>query len=551
MMNRTIPPATILVVDDSITVRMALSDILKGNGYHVLLAGSGDEAMTIIRSSQIDAVLLDVVMPDVSGTDVLRTIKQDESLASIPVIMLTAISNMDDVVKNLDQGADDYLVKPWHDRELLARLTSMVRMKRAYDAIRDGEARLASILDSVVEAIICADENGTIISWNQGATDIFGYTLEDVLGKSLTLLMPQHLQDSHQHGLERFRLTREACVMGGTLELVGTRKDGTEFPLELSVTTYTVGGELYLTGIIRDITIRKRVEAERAELNEQLVAASRRAGKADLATEVLHSVGNALNSVTVSSTLISEHLRTSSLTHLEQVCVLIDEAGDEFGTFVTKDARGKRLPAFLRQLSRRLAAERDGTLDELASLLQSVEHIKRIISVQQSYAVVSGITRPVNVVRLLDDALNSVNDSLLRGGIAVIRQVEEVPDVLTDKHKLLQIVTNLLANAIHALQDSRSIERQLTVRVYRQSPDHVVIEVVDNGVGIRSEHLSKIFEHGFTTRKDGNGFGLHSSANAAKELGITLAADSAGPGCGALFRLAIPFKEDTSLACTA
>jgi signal transduction histidine kinase len=216
---------------------------------------------------------------------------------------------------------------------------------------------------------------------------------------------------------------------------------------------------------------------------------------------------------------------------------------------LTTDAQGQHFPRFFSQLTHQLEAERAAGLDEVEGLMRNVDHIKEIVSLQQSYARVSGIRESLDLLTLLDDALKTLDVSVLQANFEVVREVDPVPELLTDKHKVLQILVNLISNAKYALSTLTPVEPRLTLRIWQPSPTCVSVEVADNGVGIEREHLTQIFEHGFTTKKDGHGFGLHSSALAAKELGGTLTAYSEGPGCGATFRLELPLQIEGRATC--
>jgi signal transduction histidine kinase len=197
------------------------------------------------------------------------------------------------------------------------------------------------------------------------------------------------------------------------------------------------------------------------------------------------------------------------------------------------------VPEYLAQLSERLSQEKDRHLQEMESLRKNIEHIKDIVAMQQSYAKVSGITEVLKVTDLVEDALRLNAGALARHAVAVIRDYGDVPLVSTDKHKVLQILVNLIRNAKYACDESGHSQKQLTVRV-RNEESRITVSVIDNGVGIPAENLTRIFNHGFTTRKDGHGFGLHSGALAARELGGRLTVHSDGVGCGARFILELP-----------
>src|SRR4029077_4764161 len=295
--------------------------------------------------------------------------------------------------------------------------------------------------------------------------------------------------------------------------------------------------------------LEKRVEERTRELeniHKQLVDASRRGGMAEIATNVLHNVGNVLNSVNISTGLIVESVKKSRVSGLARVVVLLREHAHDLGEFITKDANGKHVPAHLAQLSEHLVADQTAIVSELDSLRRNVEHIKEIVAMQQNYATVGGVKEMINVVNLVEDSLRMNTGALSRHGVEVIRKFENVPPMNVEKHKILQILVNLLRNAKHACQESSRTEKQLTVRV-ASGDGRIKISVIDNGIGIPPENLTRIFNHGFTTKKDGHGFGLHSGALAAKEMGGSLTVQSDGPGEGAIFTLELPIEQQSNI----
>jgi signal transduction histidine kinase len=260
---------------------------------------------------------------------------------------------------------------------------------------------------------------------------------------------------------------------------------------------------------------------------------------AEIATNVLHNVGNVLNSVNVSTGLVVESVKKSKVSRLARVVALLQEHAPDLGEFITHDTKGKQLPFYLAQLSEQLLADQAALVGELDSLRRNVEHIKEIVAMQQSYATFGGVKEMINVVNLVEDSLRISEGALSRHCVEVVREFDTVPSLNVEKHKILQILVNLLRNAKHACQDSDRADKRLTVRV-TNGEGRVKISVIDNGVGIPPENLTRIFNHGFTTRKDGHGFGLHSGALAAKEMGGSLTAHSDGPGQGATFTLELP-----------
>ena len=297
------------------------------------------------------------------------------------------------------------------------------------------------------------------------------------------------------------------------------------------------------TALRHEIEERQRAERELKETQSQLIQASHQAGMAEVATGVLHNVGNVLNSVNVSAALISEKLNGDRLDKLRKTAALLAEKNGDIGVFIANDPKGKLIPSYLVKLGNHLVAERNDAVSELESLLRNIEHIKEIVSMQQSHARVFGLMERIEPEALVADAVRMISVSLQRHQIELTTQVITPRPVEVDRHKVLQILVNLLRNAKHAMNDGDSDIRRITVIISGEDEKLVKITVSDTGCGIPAENLTKIFSHGFTTRKGGHGFGLHSSALAAQQMGGRLTVISAGPGNGASFTLELPSQK--------
>ncbi|UVM51667.1 GHKL domain-containing protein [Pseudomonas sp. B21-015] len=294
--------------------------------------------------------------------------------------------------------------------------------------------------------------------------------------------------------------------------------------------------------------LEQRVEERTRELKDtqsELLDTARQAGMAEIATNVLHNVGNVLNSVNISADLVTRKLRSSKALGLGRAMQLINEHQSDLGTFLTQDEKGKLLPGYLNQLVDAIALEQQGMADELAQLSKSVDHIKDIVATQQSYAGAGSLMEPLHINELLEDALRMNAGALTRHHVTVVKEYGDVPQVMGDKHRLLLILINLISNAKYAMSDLSNRQRQMTLGVKVVEGTILQISVKDDGEGIAPENMTRIFAHGFTTRKEGHGFGLHSCALAAIEMNGHLTVHSDGPGKGALFTLQIPLKPVT------
>lgn len=301
-------------------------------------------------------------------------------------------------------------------------------------------------------------------------------------------------------------------------------------------------------------TLEHKVQQRTSELRaaqSELLTTARQAGMSEIATNVLHNVGNVLNSVNVSAGLIANRVRETKAQGLADAAQLMNQHAATLGDFMTSDDRGKRLPGYLAKLATTLAAERASIAMELGSLTKSVDHIKDIVATQQSYAGAVSVLEPVQIQDLLEDALRMNASSGAQDQVTVVKEMADVPLVLLDRHSLLQILVNLIKNARQAMDGvtDRAQRMILGVEITDVAAERrVSIRVEDNGMGIAPENLPRLFTHGFTTRKSGHGFGLHSCALAAKRMDGTLHAHSDGPGKGATFTLELPLNAAATAA---
>jgi signal transduction histidine kinase len=313
-----------------------------------------------------------------------------------------------------------------------------------------------------------------------------------------------------------------------------------------AVSTDSLDSSPRLVGIDLDITERVEADERERQLQQQLNDASRQAGMAEIATNVLHNVGNVLNSVNISASIVADRVKKPRSSGLGKVAALLREHETDLAAFMVTDERAKHLPVYLSQLSEHLAQDQQRTLQELELLRKNIDHIKDIVSMQQSYSKLVGVPERLAIANLVDDALRMNAGAFTRHGVNLKCEFEDVPEIVVEKHKVLQILVNLLRNARHACEASGKPEREVVMRIAKQEQG-VQIAVIDNGIGIHEDHMTRIFSHGFTTKKDGHGFGLHSGALAARELGGALRVHSAGAGQGATFTLDLPLKSPEAI----
>jgi PAS domain S-box-containing protein len=406
------------------------------------------------------------------------------------------------------------------------------------------EARYQELFDNANDIVYTHDVSGRILTVNRAGETITGYSRAELMQKTIfDLALPR--KDAIATWLQKLS---DGQVMRPTFESELVAKDGRFIPVEISVRALMDGDRIKaIEGIARDISERKRAENELGVAHKRLVEASRRAGMAEVATGVLHNVGNVLTSVTASATQLTEQLRGSSLPQLTTVAAAVRAHAADLPQFIANDPAGRALPDQLAGLAEHLTGEHRAIAREVESLGRSVEHIKEIVAMQQGYARVSGVREEVAAETLIEDAVRINREALERHRITLLREFAPAPPLLIEKHKVLEILVNLLSNAKYACDDRPGgTSARITVRIDtpkgERAGDRVRIVVADNGIGIAHEHLARIFDHGFTTRRDGNGLGLHSASTTARELGGSLFVHSDGVGKGARFTLDLPVR---------
>ncbi|MFO1475712.1 MAG: two-component regulator propeller domain-containing protein [Verrucomicrobiota bacterium] len=290
-----------------------------------------------------------------------------------------------------------------------------------------------------------------------------------------------------------------------------------------------------------EIEERKRMEFEVERVHRELVDASRVAGQAEVAASVLHNVGNVLNSVNVSTNLLTEKVRHSKTSGVSQMAELFSKNLEHLPEFLAAEGRSAQITGYLQSLSSHLQSEQAGMLEELTTLTGHIEHINRIVAMQQDYAKAAQVIQIESVPALVKDALRTQANKLEANRVRIISNFEPVPDIPIDKHKVLQILVNLIANANQAMSGATG-ERILTLDVRKHGESHVRIGVADTGTGMPREQLDQIFTHGAESPGRRRGFGLHTGSLSARQMGGNLQAHSEGAGKGSTFTLDLPLN---------
>ncbi len=432
-------------------------------------------------------------------------------------------------------------------------LLDITERKRAEAQLASERHMLRALMDSSTDSIYFKDRESRFRRCSEGlfrrcsaalASSFNLGGVDEIIGKSdFDFFEEEHARPAFEDEQEIIRTGRP--MIGKTEK--ETWLDGrVTWALSSKMPLYDDHGEIVGTfGISKDITAFKEAEAKVEELHKLLLQSSRQAGMAEVATSVLHNVGNVLNSVNVSATLLLDNAKRSNVAYLGKAVALLNEHPDDLGAYMANDPKGKQLPGYLTRVSEQLSKEQQRNIAELESLRENIEHIKEIVAMQQNYANVSGVVETVKVTDLVEDALRMNAGALVRHEIALVREYTGAPGITVEKHKVLQVLVNVIRNAKYACDESGRKDKQIRLKI-SQRDQWICIAVIDNGIGIPAENRTRIFNHGFTTRKDGHGFGLHSGALAAAELGGRLTAHSDGPGQGATFTLELPVQPPES-----
>ncbi|MCC7377526.1 MAG: PAS domain S-box protein [Verrucomicrobiales bacterium] len=529
------PPATEPMADAEVFSKASLTVVRR-------IELNGGTLGTVLIRSNFDQLRESIthrclILLGVFGASTLAALMFSSSLQrSIvrPILLLTetasTIASGNDYTRRAPKISNDEI------GELADTFNTMIgRIGQQNAAMRESEARYRILFKtSPFPAWLLDEASLRFLDVNDAAIRNYGYTADEFL--SLTAPQIYAPEPAQPRRLERSRSAPDRH----------RRKDGSIIDVEVSADPIEYHDRQVWLVIAQDITDRKKAESDLAAANEKLIHSSRQAGMAEVATGVLHNVGNVLNSVNVSASLIRTKLTHSRVASLAKTADLIQSRTQDLGDYLSKDAQGRLIPGYLSQLAKHLDEERAQLINEARLLLENIEHIREIVSVQQGIAKVSGVTEPLDPVALFEDAIRMSGNVFGRRGIQVIQEFSSTARVAADRHKVLQILINLLTNARHALEQNPVQPKVITLRIVPADGGLVALEVRDNGVGISKDAHQRIFQLGFTTRKDGHGFGLHSGALAAREMGGSLSVESPGPGCGATFRLELPLASDES-----
>ncbi|MEE8372403.1 MAG: response regulator [Dehalococcoidia bacterium] len=512
----------ILVVDDEESIRTLISRRLMADGHDCTLACNGEEALKTVSTQDFDLVLSDIKMPGLSGLEVLSQIVVEHP--DIGVVMISAVADTQTAVEAMKLGAYDYVTKPFEldalstrvekalERKILILENRDYKLRDAQEALQDSRKVFQGISEATQDAIIMLDSDGKTTYWNKAAERMFGYTSQEIVGQDLhAAIAPPQYHEAFQKTMGHFKLDGQGNAVGKTLELTGLRRDGREFPVELSLSTVRIRGEWSAVGIVRDVTERRQAEEElqtykehleelvaqrTAELESsqgQLLQAAKLAAIGELVSGVAHEINNPLAAISMYTEL------------------LLDEVQDEGAL--------ERLRIVNAQAERAIAI-----VDNLLSFAR--KHAPK-----RAYASVNDSITSTVELRAYDLNLDNIKIALDLD--------PDLPGTMADFRQLQQVFLNLITNAEQALKQARG---RGTITIGTQKTDGVIrISVADDGPGIPASALSRVFEPFYTTKDVGKGTGLGLSIchGIVQEHGGQIQVEST-EGSGATFIIEMP-----------
>ena len=406
----------------------------------------------------------------------------------------------------------------------------------ARDELATSKVYVANVLRSMADSLLVIDASMTIGSVNPSLLELLGYREDELIGQSPGLIFGEEFAQ----GSIIENLLLQGSVSG--IESSFLTHDGRLIPISVSGSMMQdeQGQFQGLVCVAQDITERKRMEEEKLQLHEQLLDTSRQLGMAEVASDVLHNVGNVLNSINVSIGVIADLLKGSMVADVGRISQLFQKHQEDLGSYFATNPKGKQVPAYLEKLAGQLLEEQRVAIAEIERLRQNAHHAQQCVASQQDLAKPNGITEPISIVALVEEALVANQELLEASQIEVSREFHEIPQLIVDKYQVLEVMVDVIRNACQAMASVTAKHLVVRAKLIPGPPDSVCLEVQDSGVGIVPEDLIKIFGQGYSAKNGGRGMSLHSGALIAKNIGGALRAHSEGLGHGATFSLDLP-----------
>ena len=567
----------ILVVDDSKFMLNIIKKLLEKDNYEVVTVASGIGALReLIKHRDFDLVTLDVNMPHMDGFETCRNIRlkkyekliKKNSEQELPVIFITGRDTAEDRKKGFELGATDFISKDFLEVELQKLVNKILRPDKVFNGLTALIIEQTSNFRNAIseplrrEGVKVYESSDGMAgleifknSKNNINMVILDYYLPTLNGHQLLLkirnesknidlpiIMVSELSDKNIQ-IQLFK--------DGLTDLLTKPFIQEELIARLDIHIKNIIHKILLEKNILELENHKKYLEEKVvertrtlkEAQEQLLEASRHAGMAEIATDVIHNIGNALNSINISAEVTKANIDDLQLNIINKIVELMDDHKEDLGDFMSNTKKGQLIPVLLKEFAAHIAEDKGQLNDEVKKMKASVEHIQSIIQVQQSNAKNILVVDLQNPIELFETAIQMNESSINRHDISLEKEFGKESDIKTDRHKVLQILINLISNAKGAFTDILQSDKKIICRITK-SDGFLDFSVIDNGIGIPKENLDKIFNYGFTTKKTGHGFGLHNSANTAEQLKGSLIVTSEGSNKGASFSLKIPYQSE-------
>jgi PAS domain S-box-containing protein len=549
----------ILVIDDHQQNLVLAEDTLNDGGYESLLASDGLDGMKIVTEQSPDVILLDIMMPKIDGLEVCRRLRSSEYNYDGKIIMVTAKARTEDKVKGLDAGADDYITKPYEPEELIARVTTQYKAKKGEDAVRESESKMRAVMDTTSNSIITLDTERVIQSVNPATEKLFGYSDNYLVGKNISILVPEQLQQAHKDGFERYLRTGEKKIMGKWVEISCVKSDGSTFQAELNIADWRLGTQRMFTGFLHDITGRKLMEVERERLVRQSVASLAEAKAARKAAE---SATKELKRTLI----ISDELREEAMVargDAEAYAEETERANRSKSEFLSNMSHELRTPmhGILSFSEMGIDDANEGNTSEMTHYFTRIQESgKRLLALLNDLLDISKLEAGKVDYKMGRNDLKEVVESTISELHSIIKErsiviTMEPSGVETsawfDREKIHQVVYNILSNAIKFSPDEGIIRFYFNSEILSQEGNEGIpalsIEIQDEGVGIPEDELEAVFDKFVQSKKTktgagGTGLGLSISKEIISAHGGYIKAGNNTDG-GAFFHFALPKKE--------
>jgi PAS domain S-box-containing protein len=413
--------------------------------------------------------------------------------------------------------------------------------------LRESESKFRTLFNESADAILLTDKS-EFLDCNPAMLKMMGCNSKG----DLMALRPEDispiLQPDQTESSQRMEEIFEKTMSKGShqFEWLNKRINGEEFYTEIVITSFPLNGKLLFHMVFRDITERKVTEDALKRAQDRLVETAHSAGMAEIATGVLHNIGNILNSVNISTEEIATNLKNSKMKGFLRANEMLSNHKDNYADFFTNHPKGKLIPEYFLTLEAAIKEEHLQVMDEIDSLTKKVGMMRDVISTQQNYAKSGLYTEDIAIEDLIEDSLKLQMASLHKQGVRVIRNYQSSPRGYVAKVKMVHVLTNLIKNSKEAMAENKDQDRdqELELRLTELPDGQVEIRVMDTGCGIKKSDIDKIFNHGYTTKADGHGFGLHTCANFMTEMNGSLQAESRGDQNGACFIVKFPISRD-------